>query len=70
MAVDWSSDTRKREIHSSRLGETYDPKSHGDRRLQFRVLSACSWADKKEMPMTDIFHLLENNNTAQNEVNT
>ena len=61
-AVGWSQDTRNRGLHSSRLGETYDPKSHGDQRLQFRVLSVCSRAVTKEMPMTDIFGLLENDN--------
>ena len=62
MAVGWSLCTRSRELRSSRHGETYDPKSHADKRLQFRVLSVCSWAGTKEMPMTDIMGLLRNNN--------
>ena len=61
MAVGFSKDTRKREMRSSRLGVTYDPKSHVDKRLQFRALSVCSWAGTKEMPMTETIVLLRNN---------
>ena len=59
-AVGFSMDTRRREMRSSQLGVTYDPKSHVDKRLQFRVLSVCSWAGTKEMSMTEIIGLLRN----------
>ena len=59
-AVGWSLSTRIREMRSSRLGVTYDPKSHVDKQLHFRVLSVCSWAGTKEMPMTEIIGLLRN----------
>ena len=49
-------------MRSSRLGVTYDPKSHVDKQLHFRVLSVCSWAGTKEMPMTEIIGLLRNYN--------